>query len=284
MSRRVNRLVYGRERSWLRYWPRLHDGLRQWLGARNAFVLHLNGLTLCRVLGPYKLCIDPDDHGISPHIAFDGFWEPRVTEVMVDRLRPGMVAIDAGANLGYFTVLMAALTGRRGHVHAFEPVPHTADLLAESIRLNGFSDHVTLHRAALSEEGGRTVSLQFETRYRGGATVDAPEVAGRERLDAVTRRLDEVPSALDAALVKIDTEGQEQAIWRGMGRMIAGSALRWVVVEFSRHAYADAAGFLAEVSAAGFRLLRIDDEQGAVSADAASILAGPDLQMLLFER
>jgi FkbM family methyltransferase len=284
LSRRVSRLVFGRRRSWLARWPRLHDAWRQRFAIRHAGTVQLNGLLIGRILGPYKLCLDPDDHGITPHLALDGFWEPRVTEVMVDRLRPGMVAIDAGANLGYFTILMAALTGLRGRVLAFEPVPHTADLLAESIRLNGFADHVTLHRAPLAEEGGRQVSLQFETRFRGGATLNAAPVDGRERVAATTLRLDEVPGAREAALVKIDTEGAEEAIWRGMRALVEGAALRWIVIEFSRHCYADPAAFLAEVEAAGFRLLAIDDERGAMPTTRAAVLAGPALQMLLFER
>jgi FkbM family methyltransferase len=283
VSRRINRHIFGRRRSWLGRRPRLQDRVRQWFGMRHATAVRMNAnMILCRILGPYKLCVDPDDLGITPHLVMDGFWEPRVTETIVDRLRPGMTAIDAGANLGYFTVLMAALAGMRGRVVAFEPVPATADLLAHSIRLNGFAQ-VTLYREPLAEVDGREVTLVFEPHYRGGASVSA-HPARAHQVSAKTRRLDRVPGALDAALVKIDTEGSEEAVWRGMSAMIAGRALRWVIVEFTRASYDDPAGFLAEAQAAGFTLLRIDDERGPIAASAVEILAGPALQMLLFER
>src|SRR5262245_48280046 len=48
-------------------------------------------------------------------------YEPGVTDAIVTALRPGDVFVDVGANIGYFTVLAAAVVGDRGRVIAFEP-------------------------------------------------------------------------------------------------------------------------------------------------------------------
>jgi hypothetical protein len=77
---------------------------------------------LCRILGRYKIYVDSHDWGISPHLMLDGVWEIRTTEVVVDLLLPGMTAIDVGANLGYFTLLMAGLCGPSGRCSRSSPI------------------------------------------------------------------------------------------------------------------------------------------------------------------
>jgi hypothetical protein len=79
---------------------------------------------LCRVLGRYKMYVDSQDFGLSPHLMLDGYWEMWVTEALVSLVRPGMVVADIGANLGYYALLLADLVGDAGMVHAFELTPH----------------------------------------------------------------------------------------------------------------------------------------------------------------
>lgn len=46
-----------------------------------------NEMVLCRMLGQYKIFVDPNDWSVSPHIIADGIWEPRVTEIVIDTLK-----------------------------------------------------------------------------------------------------------------------------------------------------------------------------------------------------
>ena len=216
----ISRTIFGKRRSWLGRFPSLQHQLRARYLARHALAVPVGGgMILCRILGPYKLYVDPDDLGISPHLMLDGYWEPRVTEVIVDRMRPGMIGVDVGANLGYFSVLMAALVGPRGRVLAFEPNPETARRFENSLAINGMTERVSLYRDALAEVDGREVNLVIPENHPGGSQVTSIPVDGLNHVTARTRRLDGVPGALDAALVKIDCEGAEEAIWRGMSAM-----------------------------------------------------------------
>ena len=52
-----------------------------------------------------------------------------LTEAVEAALKPGMVAIDVGANVGYFSMLMAERVGSAGRVQAFEPNPSMAGWL-----------------------------------------------------------------------------------------------------------------------------------------------------------
>lgn len=279
------RALFGHKRSWLRHFPRVQHRLRSRYLVRHAMGVPLgDGMLLCRILGPYKFYCDPADRGISPNIVMDGYWEPRTTEAIIDRLRPGMTAIDAGANLGYFSVLMGLLVGARGRVLAFEPLADSVRRLEGSLLLNGLTARTAVYPEPLGAEEGGEVSLFFEDARAGGAHIADAAPEGFNRITARTRRLDQVPGALDAALVKIDTEGTEDLIWHGMTAMIAGPNLRTVIVEFTRGSYADPAGFLDSVTAAGFRLFHIHDSKGVVPITREAILDGPWLQMLLFER
>ncbi|MCD0449446.1 FkbM family methyltransferase [Actinocorallia sp. API 0066] len=59
---------------------------------------------------------------------------------MSNRIRAGDTVIDVGANVGYFTLLAAHLTGPTGHVVAIETAPHFHNALTQTIHTNGIDD------------------------------------------------------------------------------------------------------------------------------------------------
>ena len=79
-------------------------------------------------------------------------------------LRKGDVVIDAGANVGYFTMLFSDLVGAYGHVHAFEPVPATFSLLSENVRRFPHYANVSLNCAALGRQ--RPENEDFPSKWR----------------------------------------------------------------------------------------------------------------------
>ncbi len=83
------------------------------------------------------------DLHISRQIREQGIWEPYESSLVQQYLQPGDVFLDAGANIGYFTVLAAASVGAHGHVYAFEPEPRNFQLLRYNVELNGFSSAVS---------------------------------------------------------------------------------------------------------------------------------------------
>lgn len=63
------------------------------------------------------------DNYLEERIIKSGQWEPSTTEFIRSSVRPRMTVADIGANIGYFSLLMAWLVGPEGEVHAFEPYP-----------------------------------------------------------------------------------------------------------------------------------------------------------------
>lgn len=228
---------------------------------------------LCRVLGRYKLVADTDDHTVSMHLLLDGYWEMWLTEAIAALVKPGMKAVDAGANLGYFSLLMADLVGPSGSVHCFEPNPHMARRLRTSLAMNGFAERAPVHQLALGEHA-RTATLRMPAHEPGAASI-ALDVAPTQTLDVRVERLDAIAGMRDADFIKIDVEGAETEMWRGMGDMLKNRRPLTVVMEFLARRYADPAAFLGEMSAAGFAMSVIEPGGGIVPHTSEQLLTRP---------
>jgi FkbM family methyltransferase len=121
----------------------------------------------------YRLLLDADDPGLSRELLDRGTREPEQRFIVERLLRPGLVAFDLGANLGYYTVMMAKLVGQRGAVYAVEPFPDSFRLLDENIRRNRlFNVHID-DVAIAAADGERQFLL---TRRANWHSLHAPHV------------------------------------------------------------------------------------------------------------
>lgn len=65
-----------------------------------------DGAVLTRLVSGEVMLLDGRDRSVAPVLIMDGVWEPDVTQVVLRCVRPGMRALDVGANFGYFTLLL----------------------------------------------------------------------------------------------------------------------------------------------------------------------------------
>jgi FkbM family methyltransferase len=137
-------------------------------------------------------------------------------------LLAGEVFWDIGANIGFFSLIAARRVGGRGRVYAFEPVPRNAAAITRGARLNGL-DTIEVFVEAVGATNGRAKLLL--ARHLGGAALASagapPDECGATEVDIVT--LDEVFAQRrlrPPSLVKIDVEGAEIDVLRGMIRIL----------------------------------------------------------------
>lgn len=144
--------------------------------------------------------------------------ETPVQEALVKHLSPGAVLYDVGANVGFFSLLGAKLVGPTGRVIAFEPESRNADALRRNAALNDM-EHVTVIEAAVGATPGNAELLVAD--HPGGATIADTGLPRdvRERttvevvsIDALVRK-EQIPPP---SFVKVDTEGAEDAVLRGL--------------------------------------------------------------------
>src|SRR5262249_22803481 len=181
-----------------------------------------------RVALPELVAVDLYRHGLI---------EPPVTAMLLDRLRPGMVFFDVGAQYGYFTVLASRLGRPTSTVVAFEPSRSAARLLRETV---SHLDRVVVEQVAVQAETGTAVLSDFGPRHSALNTVlDNARVPARERR-RLSRSMYEVPAVslddysamhnLRPAIVKLVAEGAELVIVSGMCDVLR-SASPLVVLE-----------------------------------------------------
>jgi FkbM family methyltransferase len=241
-------------------------------------------MSVCRVLGRYRMFADTKDIGFSTFLLTDGYWEMWTTEAMLLYLKPGMTAMDIGANLGYFTMLMADVAGATGKVLAFEPVPRTAMRLRHSVHVNGFAGYTQVHEMGLGEHEGEVTMFMPEGEPKNA---HFSHQGGREGEIAVpVRRADTIPGALDADFIKIDVEGAEEQVWKGMEGILRQSRPLTIFLEYTSARYENPARFLDEILSYGFALARIDFSHGVQPVTREAVLAWPaqEDQMLVLTR
>jgi FkbM family methyltransferase len=184
-------------------------------------------LVLGVVSGPLHGRVIPIAHGPAKGLVllFDetsAVWASGKTELPVqyalERLvEPGAVFFDIGANVGFFTLLGARLVGPTGTVVAFEPHVENAERLRRNVELNSFSNVDVVARAVSDSSGARILDSRHSAT---AALVPADEtgtVEGLARVEASS--LDDFLAQrpeLEPDLVKIDAEGHEVEIVRGM--------------------------------------------------------------------
>lgn len=143
----------------------------------------------------------------------------------------GGLMIDAGANVGYFSVLWAA-ANPQNTVIAFEPSPRNLAMLRANIEAAGLSDRVQIVPHALSRESG---TLSFdpgpEDQTGWGGLTTTPS---RDALQVAVRRLDEeLDPTTHVKVLKIDCEGADPWVIEGAASLLRARRIEHVFFEIN---------------------------------------------------
>jgi FkbM family methyltransferase len=130
-----------------------------------------------------------------------------------------MVVIDVGANIGMYTMLSARAVASDGKVFAFEPVPHVYDRLNANLMFSGIVN-VTAHCIAISDTSG-TASFYLGKNDSMGSLCRAQTSVAIEVATATLDGFLEGNGVTRVDAVKLDAEGAEMRILRGMSRLLS---------------------------------------------------------------
>jgi FkbM family methyltransferase len=175
------------------------------------------------VLGP--LWVERGAGVVTERLLAEGVWDLTISGLMENVLRPDMTFVDAGANIGYFSVLGSRLVGPSGRVFAVEPDPINLTILRANLKRRGCSNVTVLPVAAWSERA----ELEFHRPADGAvARVGQNDVAGG-RVPAA--RLDELING-QVDYLKIDCEFSDHVVARGAEGLLRQNPAVLISAEF----------------------------------------------------
>ncbi|MEX5216495.1 MAG: FkbM family methyltransferase [Nitrospiraceae bacterium] len=150
------------------------------------------------------------------------FWEPDI-EPIKRLVKPGDVAIDLGANIGWYSHVLAKLVGVDGRVYSIEPIPDTFRLLSAVASARGLKN-VELLNVAVSDNDGFAVMEIPLHEYGGKNFYMAKIVSNSQASGSANRRYTVAVRSMDSmfqdvatrvSFIKCDVEGHELAAFKG---------------------------------------------------------------------
>lgn len=168
--------------------------------------------------------------------------EKKLIQILLDNTRSGDVVFDIGANIGIYSLFLAKKVGRGGQVISFEPEKHSRTRLLKNIEINAV-ENVRVFETAL----GETETMEI-IEFSGEAGSGVHRVLGQDDRESPTHqqnisvslgdRIIDDHSLPSPNIVKIDVEGMEYEVLKGISRTLKHPDCRFVLCEihFSLHA------------------------------------------------
>lgn len=252
---------------------------------------------LTRLWSGHAMIVYTGDMIVMPHLINLGVNEPHVTRTLISLIRPGDRFVDAGANIGYFSILAGWRVYPGGEVWSFEPNPNIYPILASNITNNGFEHCTQRRKLALSDRTG-AADLRIFKGYEATSTIRAlsdefvthtRNETGRDSyaVDVAVDTLDAQMAAVPAIdLMKIDVEGHELSVIRGAVDILRRSPTVKVVMEFVPPILGagPAAELIALVRSLGFSIYRIEHDGTFTAQNDDHALAATEFADLLLIR
>ena len=160
-----------------------------------------------------------------------GDLDPKITKIAQSILRPGDTVLDIGAHVGLFSMYASEMVGKNGSVHAFEPQANLVQRFERTIEHNQISN-VTLHPFALGD-ATKIAKMHIPAGNSGAASLIRKKTSGITTPVGVFHASEflDRQNIATPRMIKIDVEGYESAVIRGLIKFILARMPAAIVFE-----------------------------------------------------
>lgn len=156
---------------------------------------------------------------IPQDIYLKGEFESSTSAIAKLLLKPGDTVVDVGANIGYYSLLFSQYVGDTGRIYSFEPAPALVSELEKNVNLNNCRN-VEISKAALSDHSG-TANFYMGPIDNSGLSSFREPRQSVSSFEVDLKPFDDfVKEKKGITLVKIDVEGAELQVLRGMEKLL----------------------------------------------------------------
>lgn len=183
-----------------------------------------NGMVIKNILGN-AMVLDLNEVGISRELFITGVHEAESTKQIQEEIKPGMTIIEAGANIGYYSLIEAKIIGENGKIYAFEPSPVNMKLLKTNIALNSLEDNFETFPYGV---GSKNEKRAFILMSKGNMSSFVPRredkvIKSLGSINVKVVKLDDFwnRDLVSIDYVRMDVEGFEFEIVKGMKNILS---------------------------------------------------------------
>ena len=202
--------------------------------------------------------------GLALSISHYGTYEELESKIMEEKIEMGNIVVDVGANIGLHTLNMARIVGNTGQVFAFEPDPSNFEILKKNVKINNYRN-IILEQKAVGDKHGRTTLYQSD--HPGKHRIFPQTEQAKSQVQVELTNLDnyfDFDMIDKINFIKIDVEGLEFSVLKGMKNILKNSKKIKILFEFMPENTMEA-GFtpielLNYLTSNDFKLYCIDDK------------------------
>lgn len=249
-----------------------------------------NGRFLTCTAHGKRMILDSNDISISPHLIINGHWEGWITKAFLRLVKEGMVVVDVGANVGYYSILAGGKIKAGGKLISFEANPEIYDILFSNIEINGLLGFSEVVNKAVVDRS-RELTFNVYHKHKGSSSLwEDNSVSLRyndcvEPIKVLGVSLDEYfPVGTKIDLLKIDAEGSEPLIFKGAERVLVENERIIVIIEFAPDNLKSSGGafqFLEKIKELGFSIFSICKDGSLRASSDEEILNSPHSELVL---
>lgn len=196
-------------------------------------IIKPKGIVLVNVQGN-KMYVNCQDESLVPSLLVYGIYEKYDTELFKKIVKPGMIVVDIGANIGYYTLMAAKLIGSNGKVYAFEPEPSNYELLIKNIKINNYTNIISIQKA-VSNKNGKARLFINKSNLGNSSLIEnnVPQKIGFTEVETITldNFFDSVVKNNKIDFIKMDTQGAEKLVIEGAEKILKDNNLK-IIMEF----------------------------------------------------